>query len=179
MNGMIMIPITTPAVSALVALTSSPTSAPTSGQERAHRHQSEEAVDDGRDAGEDFDDRLHHGADARAGILVEIDRRHQPKRQATSMAIADHQRAPQQRQQAVLAVAAFSVPTRKPGSTPCRRRSRPGTDEGEEADRLGDQRGDDAERRQDGDARAGEQQEPTKVSTSLRARRRGAMRLRA
>ena len=55
---MIMIPITEPAASALSEETSRPIDFAEPAHQRRHGQRGEEAVDDGRDAGQDLQDRL-------------------------------------------------------------------------------------------------------------------------
>ena len=156
MKGMSMIPMTRPAVSALVPDDRCPTAAPRPAQERADGDQREKAVDDGGDAGEDLDHRLDERRDARREAYSrQIDR--------ASSARAAPRPAWRWRDD-------DSVP-QSSGRMPsvASRRSKRGipdgaeeevepVDEGEEVQGLEDQRSDDADRGQDGDERAGDQQ---------------------
>ncbi len=149
-------PMTTPAVSALVALICSPIRAPTLAEERADCHEGEEAEHDGRDTRENFDDRLRDGAQLTRCVLAEIDRGHQADGDRHQHGDGgDHQRAGEQRQEAVAAPVAVGagivgVPDR--AEEEIQR-----IDEGEEAERLDDQRGDDANGGQDGHGGTGDQ----------------------
>ena len=55
---MIMMPMTSPAASALSEETSRPIDWPSAADQRGHGQGGEEAVDHGRDAGQDLEDRL-------------------------------------------------------------------------------------------------------------------------
>ena len=57
--------------------------------DRRHGQRGEVAVDHGRHAGEDLEQRLGHGAHARRGILGQVDRAHQAERDGD-----DHRDAP-------------------------------------------------------------------------------------
>ncbi len=93
-----MMPITSPAPSALSDATSSPNDSPDAAQDRTDRERREVAVHDGGDAGEDLEHRLRVGAQTRARVLGQVDRRHQPDRNRDQHRDPrDQQRAREQR----------------------------------------------------------------------------------
>ena len=66
MNGMIMMPITPPAASALLGAASTPKHLSDVANDRRDGEHGEEAIDDGRNAGEDFEQRLDDRPEALA-----------------------------------------------------------------------------------------------------------------
>src|SRR5207249_4246505 len=82
-----------------------------SGQEGRHRIQGEVAVDDGGDAGKDLQARLDEPTQPRAGIFAEINGGEQADGQGHGGGDdGHHERAGQQRQDAVLGVAEAGAP---------------------------------------------------------------------
>src|SRR5690606_26007291 len=112
-------------------------------QEGANRDEGEEAEDDGGNAGEDFDKRLGDGAEGFWGVLAEIDGREQADRYGDQHGDGrDHQRAGEQRQEAIRTVIGATGIVRGPDGA---EEEIERADKGEEPKRLGDQRSDDAQ----------------------------------
>ena len=70
---MIIIPITMPAASALSDATLRPSASPSGADPGREAERGEKAEHDGRDAGEDFQDRLGEAAEARRRVLRHVD----------------------------------------------------------------------------------------------------------
>ena len=96
-NGITMMPITRPAVITEEDELPRPKGCgEVVAQQGANRDQRKQAVNDGRDTGEDLDGRFHPGAGGFAGIFGKVDRRHQADRHRDNQ--GDHRdvkRAPQ------------------------------------------------------------------------------------
>src|SRR5690606_7563959 len=113
--------------------------------------------DDGRNTRQNLDDGLDHVARFGTRILREVDSRHQTNGQRYEHGDdGNHQRAPKERQETVLAGARTHggkarVPYRAEEEVD-------GTDEAEEPDRLGEKRSHNADGGQDRHDRAGDQQ---------------------
>ena len=95
---MIMIPMTSPAASADSEDRAEADRFAGPADEGGHGQRGEEAVDHGRDAGEDLENRLGEGAEARRGVVRKVDRRHQPDRRGDEHGDErDEQRADEER----------------------------------------------------------------------------------
>ena len=121
-------------------------------QERSEGDQREEAVDDGRYAGEDFQQRLRDRAHLPAGVLGHIDGREQADRHGDEQRDErDVQGAPEQWQQAELAFAGAGVARRREARIPLgAEEEAQRVDHPEEVDALEQHRANDADGRQDG-----------------------------
>ena len=155
MNGMIMMPITPPAASALLGDASMPSVRPEAADKRCDGQHGEEAVDDRRDAGEDFQHRLDDGAKALVRIFRQVDRGQDPGRHGDDHCQQrDDEGAEQHRDHAECALPSDLVGAdgdlRLPAETEQELRHRHA---GEELQRFIDEREDDPGRREDGDQR--------------------------
>ena len=127
-------------------------------QEGSERDQREDAVDDGRDAGQQFKRRLDHRAHARRGVFGHVDRRHQADRHGDQHRDQrDVERAGKQRDQAELAFGGAGAGGGEARIPDGAEEEAGGRNAVEEVDRLEQHRQHDADGREDGDGRGAEQ----------------------